>query len=145
MKKLLILLPLVTLMAASCQMAPSSNNSTTNASGTDLTVNSSMQKFSDSADYSNSHLISGDTLDSQAQLALAGFNLNKQTLADGSTQINLTATESGYHDQQYVLKTGQQLYFIDRTLGDDQGTERSTGDDYGVIVDSQGLIVNSGQ
>lgn len=148
MKKLLIILPLVLLVTAGCQTtnkpATTANN---NASSTNNTNSPSAtgQKFSESPDYQNSYLISGPTLSPEAQQVLNGFKLSKQTLADGSEQINLKAMESAYQDQQYTLQPGQQLFFVDRSLGDDSTKEGNSRDDYGIIVDGQGYIVTSGR
>jgi len=140
MKKILIILPFVLLLTAGCQAV--NNNGTASTVGNNAaTTNSTGQKFSDSADFANAYLISSGTLSSTTQQALTGFQLNKEPLPDGSLQINLKATESGYQDQQYTLKPGQQLYFVDRFLGDDVSSEGNQRDDYGVIVDSQGYIV----
>ena len=151
MKKILLILPLVTLAVAGCQLGAtnSSYNYSPNPTSTtgDLSATTTMttQKFSDSADYQSAYLISGASLDSSAQQALTGFNLSKQTLPNGSIQINLKAVESGYQDQQYTLQSGQQLYFVDRTFGDDRNSEGNQGDDYGIIVDAQGFVVSGGQ
>jgi len=164
MKKMLIMLPVVTLLISGCQLGSNSSNSNpantntsvsqtnanlntqvNNPNATDATNTSIAQKFTDSADFDSSYLISGLTLDEASQRAIQGFQLSKQVLPDGSTQIKLKAIEAGYQDKLYTLKPDQKLYFIDRTLGDDRGTENNTGDDYGVIVDNQGYIVSSEQ
>jgi hypothetical protein len=101
-------------------------------------------KFSDQTYYSYSYLISGDNLSADAQTALTGFTLNKQVLADGNTQIKLTATNPEYKDQQYILKPGEQLYFIEKFLGDDQGgKEGNILDDMAVVVDAQDNVVQA--
>jgi hypothetical protein len=99
-------------------------------------------KLSDTKNWQYAHLISGDTLDSAAQAAMAGFSMDKQVLSDGTTQITLKSTNAGYKDQTYNLKQGQQLYFIERTMGDDpQDQDFNLGDDTAVVVDSAGYIV----
>jgi len=145
MKKIYIILPVIALLSAACQSAtnnlaltPSSNN---NSSTTAVTA----QKFSDSPDYQNAFLISGDTLSQTAQQALTGFQISRQMQMNGSIKINLKATETGYQDKQYTLDPGQQLYFVDKTLGDDQASEGNVRDDYGIVVDSQGFIVSNEQ
>jgi len=155
MKKLLFILPAVLLLVAGCGYAATSPKNTvggnlpavSNIAGTNgSTANPSQQKFSDSPYYSSSSLISGDTLSAAAQNALTGFTLSKQTLADGTTQINLTAKETGYQNQSYNLKPGEQLYFTELNPGDDSsGKERNQGDDFGTVVDASGYIVSGGR
>ena len=100
------------------------------------------QKFADQAYASRSFLISGDTLSLGAQQALSGFQMNKQTMPNGTTQITLKALEPQYHDQAYTLKPGDQLYFIDKVMGDDTGSQEiNIADDSAVVVDGQGNVV----
>lgn len=149
--KLIIPIVMGTLLAAGCnnavsnsQQTPAQNsqsNSTAQASGTG-------QKFTDQTYYKNAYLISGDTLSSDAKTALTGFTMGKQTLSSGDTQITLTAQKSEYHDQQYTLHKGNQLYFIEKFLGDDNAAaneEKNMGDDTAIVVDSQGNIVGQPQ
>jgi hypothetical protein len=120
-----------------------STTGTTSTSGTNQNQNSGKTKFSDSAYASSSYLISGDTLDSGAKMATAGFNIQKTTLPDGSLQISLTSTNPEYKNQTYTLTAGQKLYFIETNPGDDSGTkELNLRDDSAIIVDADGYIVN---
>lgn len=100
------------------------------------------QKFSDQSYYNSAYLISSDTLSSDAQKALTGFQMDKRSMPDGTMQITLKALEPSYHDQQYTLKPGEQLYFIEKFWADDQsGQENNINDDTAVIVDSQGNVI----
>jgi hypothetical protein len=99
-------------------------------------------KLSDTKYWNYAHLVSGDSLDSSAQTALAGFSIDKKALADGTTQIALNAMDPAYKSHTYFLKVGQQLYFIETSMGDDTKTaEFNLGDDTAVIVDSEGYMV----
>lgn len=102
-------------------------------------------KFADQEYAKVAYLVSGDApLSADAKTALAGFVMTKKTLADGTTEISLKAQKPEYHDQKYVLKTGEQLYFIDKFLQDDKnGAEANIGDDTGVVVDSLGNVVQA--
>lgn len=102
-------------------------------------------KFTDSRYYRKSYLISGDSLDPSAQQALAGFQLMKNTLPDGSMNITLKALSSEYSDQNYIVKPGQKLYFIETSDNDDSypNGESSLRDDHAILVDSNGYIVNN--
>jgi len=152
MKKIVFLLPAVLLVSlAGCGASVSTTNTqgstpsvppqTTQPTGTTNTP--SQQKFSDQPYASYSYLISGDTLSADAKSALSGFQMQKQHMADGSTQITLKALQPQYHDQQYTLKPGEQLYFIEKFLGDDpnENEEHNLGDDSAVVVDAQGNVV----
>jgi|SRR5579872_2480601 len=142
MKKILLVLPIVLLVAAACNSSSTSNSGASSSSG----GTSSAVKFSDQSYFKNAYLISSNTLSADAQKALTGFQMTKKTLADGSIQINLNALEANYHNQQYVLEPGQQLYFIEKFLGDDQAEKDQTAaDDSAVVVDSNGNVVQAPQ
>ena len=143
MKKLLWTIPLAVFFLSGCGFASTSNTTSTPISTNNSQVKtSSSQKLSDQPYFKNAYLISTDALSTDAKTALAGFKMSKQTMPDGTSKIDLKALEAQYHDQSYTLKNGEQLYFIDKFLADDQGnTEANIGDDTAVIVDSQGNIV----
>lgn len=119
-----------------------SNTVTPPATGTSDTGASAKIKLTDSQYANNAYLISGDTLDSAAQAATSGFTITKTPNADGTTTIALSSTNPEYKNQSYTLQTGQQLYFIERILGDDSNNqELNLGDDTAIIVDADGYIV----
>lgn len=123
----------LTLLGASCGTKTTSSTNT-----------SSPQKFADSADYQYAYLISGPTLGAQAETAITGFDLSKTTQADGATVYRLKAKESGYFDQQYTVKPGQSLYFIESSMGHDHGdVDERLNDDTAAVVDTNGYIVKS--
>lgn len=131
-KNIMIVALLLFLSGCGIQNAPTGNNGNGQTS----------VKFSDQPYYNQSYLISGDTLSPEAQAALSGFSLDKKPNSDGTVQITLKALQPQYHDQQFTLKPGEQLYFIEKTLGDDQpDQDNNTRDDSGVVVDSQGNVV----
>jgi hypothetical protein len=104
--------------------------------------NSGMQKLSDSPYASYAYLISTDTLSLDTKQAISGFQINKVMNSDGTTTYNLIALNSEYQNQSYTLQSGQSLYFIERSMGDDgNGSENFLGDDHAVIVDSSGYII----
>ncbi len=145
MKKLLFILPVVFFVAAACTSQTPAANGNNNQTANPATA-ASGPKFTDQSYFKDSYLISSDTLSSQAQKAINGFQLSKQANADGTTQINLKALEAGYHDQQYTLKAGQQLYFIEEFPGDDNnGKDETPVDDKAVVVDGQGSVVQPPQ
>jgi preprotein translocase subunit SecG len=90
------------------------------------------------------YLISTNPLSSQAQEAIIGFQLNSTPNPDGSTSYTLTATKQGYVSQAYTVQPGQSLYFIERSLGDDNAADNddfNLGDDFAVVVDANGYII----
>lgn len=121
------------LLGASCSNKTTSSTNTTTG-----------QKFSDSPDYQYAYLISGPTLSAQAETAITGFDLSKTTQTDGTTVYELKAKKSGYFDQKYTVKSGQSLYFIESSMGDDNGdVDERLSDDTAVVVDANGYVVNS--
>lgn len=150
MKNILLILPVVLLLAAGCSLTSNvdlnSSNNQLNApiNSPSVTTDTVSQKFVDQPYYSYSYLISGDTLSADAQQALAGFTLTKKTLPDGTTQIDLKAQKAEYKDQQYILKSGEQLYFVEKFLADDRDNqENNILDDQAAVVDSQGNVVTA--
>ena len=140
-----MLLLAIILVVAGC----SSNTSNTTNNQPNPTTGSPTEptgavKLSDSQYAANSYLISGDTLDDAAQQAMSGFSMQKTANADGTTTISLSSTNPEYKNQTYTLQPGQQLYFIERALGDDSNNqEGAIGDDNAVVVDSQGYIISA--
>lgn len=102
--------------------------------GTNL-LNSPLGKFA--------YQIAPGDIAPETQMKLSGFTIDKTTQADGSIMVKLTPKDSEDQNQQYIIKTGEKLYFIEQTTIDDQpnqNTDKNLRDDYGVIVDSQGNI-----
>ena len=101
------------------------------------------KKFSDSDDYKYSYKIFPGTLSADSKQAMAGFAFTTKGMSDGSTQITLTSQNQFYKTQQYVVKAGDSLYFIERNINDDDSekdTDSKYTDDTAVIVDPQGYI-----
>jgi hypothetical protein len=100
------------------------------------------QKFADQEYAKVSYLISGPTISADAQKAIVGFQLTKKALPDGMTEITLKSQKPEYHDQVYVLKAGEQLYFIEKFLQDDEnGEEKNIMDDTAVVVGADGMVI----
>ena len=127
--------PSPTTNAINEQLISGNSNASASNSGT---------KFADSPYYQYAYLISGDTLSSQAKTALTGFDLSKTSNSDGSMTYTLTALRQEYANQTYTLQPGEKLYFIERSLGDDDtagNSDYSLRDDTAIIVNSDGYIV----
>jgi len=98
--------------------------------------------FSSSQFYQYAYQIFPGVLSPSAREAITGFNLDLKNNPDGSTTINLVATNPEYKNQTYTVQQGQKLYFIERSLRDDSGgEEKFLGDDMAVVVNSAGYIV----
>lgn len=148
--KIIVPLALGALLAAGCnQAAPAAQNPQPDQTAQNTAQSAAAsQKLSDQTYYKNAYLISGATLSVDAKTALTGFTMGKQTLTNGDTQITLKAQKAGYHDQVYTLHAGDQLYFIEKFLGDDKAEtneEQNTIDDSAVVVDSQSNAVGQPQ
>ena len=124
--------------APSVQMA---NVATVVASSTQGT--STQELFASSSYAANAHLISTtSTYGAATQQALKGFQVKKRTLADGSLQITLVALQSEYPDQTYVVKSGEQLYFVEASAADDSVSEdHAPADDRAILVSASGVIL----
>lgn len=99
--------------------------------------------FSDSPIFKYAHQIAPGMLSDDAKTALNGFTMTQTTDAGGSLVVTLTPKESDDQKQEYSLKSGEKLYFVEMTTGDDQidsATDNNLRDDYGVIVDSNGSV-----
>lgn len=105
----------------------------------------SLQKFSDSKFVNNAHLISGNSLDKKTTDAISGFSYIKQTMIDGSLNITLKALNPEYQDQNYIVKPGEKLYFIEMSMNDDNppNGEDRINDDKAILVDSNDYIINT--
>ena len=84
---------------------------------------------------------------SDATSMLGAFTIKKSDLGGGQTKVTLVnggeaAEGSGYQDQSVTVNAGQSVYFIEKTPRDDTTSEDSnTKDDYLVVVDAQGNLV----
>jgi heme/copper-type cytochrome/quinol oxidase subunit 2 len=140
---IIIVLILVVVWIYSAMKSGQSSNTLNNPApqtGQNNTVTPEL--FSSSPLSQNAYLISTGTYDAATKTALTGFTVTKKTLADGSMEITLNATNPDYQTQTYTVKTGEKLYFIEGLPGDDNGnTDRSMGDDQAILVDVNGYIV----
>lgn len=87
--------------------------------------------------------IAPGSLSADAQKALVGWKIATAKAADGSIVVTLTPSDSDDQNQQYTVKTGQILYFIEQTPADDkadQDKDLNYRDDYGIITDESGII-----
>jgi hypothetical protein len=84
----------------------------------------------------------GDLTDS-AKAVMTGFNMTSKPQADGSVIVSLMPKDSDDQAQQYTVKKGETLYFIEQTPVDDNAdkdVDMNYRDDYGVIVDANGIV-----
>lgn len=80
-------------------------------------------------------------LSDDAKKVLNGFNIISTNQADGSVLVSLSAKDSGDMSQQYTVKKGNTLYFVEMSSADDKDNkDLNLRDDYGIIVDSSGIV-----
>ncbi|MFI5265662.1 MAG: hypothetical protein ACHQT7_02860 [Candidatus Levyibacteriota bacterium] len=87
--------------------------------------------------------IAPGVLSADAKRALVGFNIASQQQSDGSVVVTLKPKDSENQNQQYTIKPGQTLYYIEQTPVDDKtdsDKDLNYRDDYGIIVDQSGII-----
>lgn len=110
-------------------------------SGNNLQPQGKCTLLSDEPFAQYSYLISSDRLSQSAQSALSGFRLSKTALPNGDSVINFGQT--GQQGQDITVKSGQRLYFVETSLSDDgPGHDSVLGDDYLVLVDSNGCVAS---
>lgn len=100
-------------------------------------------KFQDSPLFSKAYKIFPATggLSDSAKQATTGWNIKTTNLADGSTQVNLVPLEAEDVQQEFIVKPGYSLYFIELNLADDAtGVDQNRMDDMGVLVDQNGIV-----
>ncbi len=103
--------------------------------------NSTATLFSSTPYAQFGYLISGNSLSSQAQTAMAGFNLTRTQNQNGTVTVAITLLASGQR-QDVSLVPGDRLYFIETSFGDDSfGGESNLGDDGLVLVNANGYVV----
>jgi hypothetical protein len=120
----------------------SSSKSTTQATPTAMPT-AALQKFSDSSEFTYAYKIFPGSFSTESKQAMAGFAFTTKALSDGSTQVTLTSQNQFYKTQQYTVKPGYSLYFIEKNLKDDDAqkdTDAMTLDDSAILVDPQGYI-----
>lgn len=79
----------------------------------------------------------------EAKKALVGFDVKTEVLTNGSIQVFLTPKDTDDQRQEYVVKPGYSLYFIEMTAVDDHGDQDKDSnyrDDYGIITDKDGVV-----
>jgi len=100
-------------------------------------------KFQDSPLFSKAYKIFPVTgsLSGDAKKATTGWNIKTINLSDGSTQVNLVPLEAEDVQQEFIVKPGYSLYFIELNLADDAtGIDQNRMDDMGVLVDQNGIV-----
>ena len=88
--------------------------------------------------------VTGD-LPQDTQTALTGWKVSSTQNSDGTATVTLTpvAAEQDDHKQAFTVTSGEKVYFIEMNPQDDQNTEDTRWmDDYGIVVDANGVIQN---
>lgn len=89
------------------------------------------------------YLMAPGTLSADTKAALVGWTIASKSQPDSSLVVTLTPKDSDDQFQSYTIKSGEKLYFIETTPADDvqdQDVDKNLRDDYGVIVDENGIV-----
>lgn len=100
-------------------------------------------KLSDLPIFQSAYQVFPGDLSDAAKAALTGFDISTVKNADGTTTVTFTPKDSNDKKSSYKVAPGQTLYFIEMTKGDDNAdsnTDINLRDDYGVLVDSSGIV-----
>lgn len=99
------------------------------------------EAFASFKDVSFAYQILPGPISSNTQEALAGFTLTQNPQSDGSIMVKIDSEEYNLHNQINVPK-GDSFYIIERMMGDDKDNkEYNLKEDYFVLVDASGYIV----
>ena len=101
-------------------------------------------KFADTSQAAKAVQIYPGQFSDAAKIAMNGFSMQTNSLADGSVEVALTSTNPEYKNQKYAVKPGYTLFFIEKSSGDDavdNNSDSFLADDTAVLVDDQGFLV----
>lgn len=88
-----------------------------------------------------SYLVSSPTISPQAQAALAGYNLSRSVLQNGTVKMRISIPGTSAN-QTLMLAPTDKLYVVETSFGDDgYGYEGSYGDDGFIVVNQTGYLV----
>lgn len=93
--------------------------------------------------FSSAYQVVPGPVSAEAQKALTGFSIKTQSQNDGSMLVTFAPKDSEDQMQQYIVKKGQLLYFIEQTPADDKADsdkDLNYRDDYGIITDANGIV-----
>ena len=125
----------VTQTQATSTPAPVSSSSTVPL------MQSTTALFTQYKNYTKAHEIF-PTLATSTKQAMGAFSYTETSLGNGTYKITLTNNAEDYSGQSVTVTTGQSVYFIEPSTGDDSASEDSiTTDDSLVAVDAQGYIL----
>ena len=123
------------------QTQATSTPSPVSSSSTVPLMQSTTALFTQYKNYSKAHEIF-PTLATSTKQAMGAFSYTKTSLGSGTYKITLTNNAEDYSGQSVTVTTGQSVYFIEPSTGDDSASEDSiTTDDSLVAVDAQGYIL----
>jgi hypothetical protein len=132
------------LMRQNIAMENGSNTQTNNSVVVpSVTMTPSKVLFANTTDASVASKIFPGILSADAKKAIMNFDMKTTTQTNGDTLITLTPKDNDSEVQNYTIKSGESLYFVEKFGGDDTASNDSNlKDDYGVVVDTSGYIVS---
>lgn len=102
------------------------------------------QKLADSPLAKMAYKVAPGEISADAKTALAGFKIDTKKNADGSLTVTFIPKDQDDQQQVYTVKSGETLYFVEVNPGDDNPAsdkEFNLRDDYGVLVDKDGIVL----
>ena len=127
--------------AVTTQTQATSTPSPVSSSSTVPLMQSTTALFTQYKNYSKAHE-NFPTLATSTKQAMGAFSYTETNLGNGTYKITLTNNAEDYSGQSVTVTTGQSVYFIEPSTGDDSASEDSiTTDDSLVAVDAQGYIL----
>ena len=83
-----------------------------------------------------------DTSDA-AKAALVSWTVTTAKNTDGTASVTMTPKNPADPASTYKVKTGEKLYFVEMSAGDDHAdsdTDLNLRDDFGIVVDGSGIV-----
>ena len=78
-----------------------------------------------------------------AKAALVSWTVTTAKNTDGTVSVTLISTSAADPASTYKVKTGEKLYFVEMSAGDDHAdsdTDLNLRDDFGIVVDGNGIV-----
>jgi len=100
-------------------------------------------KFSDTTVFASAVQVFPGDLTEAARNALTGFDMTTSKNDDGTTQVTFIPKDQDDQKSSYKVAEGQTLYFVEMSKGDDNedtNKDMFLRDDYGILVDKDGIV-----
>lgn len=139
-----VIAAVLVIMLLSMGHHPNSSQGSQNSNNV-LSSSGSSQLFSSSPYSQVSYQIFPGPLSSVAKEMMAGIKMATSTNPDGSIKLSINPTSSNIKGLSYNLASGDKVYIIETSLGEDNPSSNYDGiysDDGAIVVNSAGYIIN---